>query len=152
MLYLNASPLASAEFARNCYFRVVGPDVAIDDVLRPAFWTHHAQYLRVHDMIEIIRDDGAFDVTLRVVQSTKGLGVSMRVLRSFTTDDASATISDSDPGTIEQSGVPAGFKIEWAGPKAKFRVKREMDQTVVHGGFATRDEAVAWAKDNAAFA
>ena len=67
-------------------------------------------------------------------------------------DRANTAITDSAPESVDQDGVPVGFKIEWAGPKAKFRVKRDVDASVVKSGFSTRDDAVAWAKDNAAFA
>jgi hypothetical protein len=127
----------SADYARTEHF-VETSGASLEDLARPAFWTHVASRLRANDRIEVLDKAGAFDVDLRVVEV--GIwGARMRPLRIWHDAAVSAT-EQEDVGREEDVG---GFLIKFAG-KAKWRVIRKVDSQIVADGIQTKDEATKW--------
>ena len=63
----------AADFSRAYRQMIVGPDVTLQDLLRPGFWVHHAEKIGIFDIIDVLSTDGALDVQLRVTGRERGL-------------------------------------------------------------------------------
>jgi hypothetical protein len=106
---LNALPTIAmsqlAQYARSHWFVVVPAGVTFDKLLIPSFWAHHQSKFKVHDIVEVVSQDGSFDAELRVTDRDVGFA-KMRVLRKWE-KEADATISASEQNRQDQQQVPA---------------------------------------------
>lgn len=116
MKHLPATALRSngADYLRTYHHLAVGLDVGLDDILRPGFWLHHSNTLRVHDLIDVVSD--SMDVQLRVVE--KGIGwVKMRPRYAWVAE----TIAAAGEKQADIPEVPEGYEVK-RGPGGRFRV------------------------------
>lgn len=92
LVYLPATALRHlADYSRSHYFVHVPYGVTVDDIMRPAFWAHHANKLKALDVVEVVAEDGSFDLELRVLDAQVGY-VKMRLLRAWA-DEAQARVT-----------------------------------------------------------
>lgn len=140
----------TAEYVRSHYHVQVDDDVTIADVLVPAFWSNHTRSLKRFDVIDVLRADGMFDITLRVLET--GIGyVKMRPLRIWE-DEASAQAAKeaaaAEAGAEANEALPPEYKITTAG-KGGFAVTFVPADAKIAQGKRTRAEAVLAAKEHA---
>jgi hypothetical protein len=127
--------LKAAEYARG-HWRVVVPlDIEQLDALKPEYWAHVANIVKVGDKIELFAEDGSWyveTIALYVAKATVKLGAISGAV--FSTE-------------LPKGFVTEDFEIKWSGPRALWRVIRLKDKSVVHTGAATREIAAAWLND-----
>lgn len=117
-----------AQFVGERYVCKVPADLAFDEVLKPAFWTHVGARLKPWDHIEVRPEDASYIAQLVVIEAgplfAKVALVSKTALEAKA-DDASA------------------LTVEFVG--GKHRVRRGSD--VMKDGFATKKDAQRWVDD-----
>lgn len=128
----------TAEYDRNTFFVSVGPDVSMEDVLTPRFWAHHVAKLKVNTKIEVVAEDGSFDLELRVVKTGVGY-VHVRVLREWKRVSAPAAEQVPD---VSETDIPEGYIVNHA-PKTKWRFLTEEPKLEIARDFATKEHAIA---------
>jgi hypothetical protein len=140
----------TADNTRLHYVLLVEPGVAPDHLLNPRFWVNHVRNLRPLDLIEVIAEDGSYEMRLRVmgfVTSGDGdgpnvtrTGIKMRELdrkifgEIVTHEDvAEAKAEREAPVDI------GGLTVTWGGPAHKFRI---LDGTrLISKGHKTKEAA-----------
>lgn len=120
-----------AEYTRSTWHVEADPDTTLDDVMTPAFWQHHAEKIRVNDLIDVIGQ--GFDVQLRA--TGKGIGfVETRLLRKWveTVEAKADTAGD----------VPDGYVVDHT-PRTRWRARLKDGGIEVKRDLPSRDDAVA---------
>lgn len=138
MKTLQATALGSrsADYNRTVYHLEVDPSVTISDLLRPNFWAHHAGNLKRFDVIDVLPNDGTYDVTLRVIETGVGF-VKMRPLRIWTQE---RPVEAPAPETDDIPPVPEGYKVNHA-PKTGWRVLTDEPVMEISRNHRSRREA-----------
>lgn len=126
--------LQAAEYARSNWFIRADPEVSMEEVLDPKFYTHVASKMKCGDRIEVLADDLTWHVDLIVVNVEK---VSIKVVPLA----VNKLVKD------EPSEFP-DYTIRWAGESAKHRVIRKSDRAVLKSGFATASDAADWLREH----
>lgn len=127
---LDPKLLKFAEHERNLRHLTVPPKVAISDLLRPEFWAHAANRMKVYDKIEVRAQDNAWYAELLV--------------RSVGSQEASVwVVLYKDLNEQEAVEAADGYKVEFGGGH-KWRVVRLSDKAVVHRGEPDESAANAW--------
>ena len=127
----------AADFSRTYRQIEVGPDVFLEDLMRPGFWVHHADKLNRNDIIDVISTDGALDVQLRVTGREKGL-VFLRPLRIHNERGAAPeSIGDHKPSMA----VPDGYVVDYT-DATSWRARTRNPAIVLATGLKSEAEAV----------
>lgn len=92
-----------AEFARLTHFARIPVGVPLENVLKPTFWQHMVPSLNVNDLIEIVAEDGSYDLLARVVDKDVGF-VKLRVL--FKVEDESERVEPGEEDTADNDELP----------------------------------------------
>lgn len=128
------------EHARNHHFIRPSDAIDLETVMKPETWAHVAPLIRQWDKIAIAPEDGswygefvALQVTDNSVTLTKLLYIDLGASIDLEADD---------------SGVPLGYNVEWAGPAHKWRVVRVVDNKVLTHGLS-KVNAISWAINDA---
>lgn len=133
----------AADYVRTIHMVVVDPTDTIEDVLTPAFWAHHADRLRLYDLIDVISD--TFDMQLRV--TGKGVGfVETRVLRKWVSEAPAAKLSADEVAAIEAT-IPDGYHIDHT-PKTGWRAKLTDGGAEISRNHKSKVEAIQSAIDH----
>lgn len=129
---LLSSKLKQAEYTRVVFSVSLDQGQSYEDCLEGDFWVHVANKVHVGDRIEVTGAGGEWFAELYVGSVGKGwLKVaSMRYVE-----------------LAQKPEAMAEYKISWGGPKAKHRVIRVSDLTVMQDGFNTAEEAKQWVDD-----
>lgn len=130
------SRLANAEHARTVYRVIAEEGTTLDEILRPLYWASVAANLQRFDLIEVIADDEAWFLQLIVRDCGRGFA-KVAILSKVDFDAADA----DKPVTLE------GFSINWKGPKRRFVILRDADNTIVKEEIASKAQALAWVQD-----
>jgi hypothetical protein len=141
-----------ADYVRTHYVIFAPEGVLPDDFLEPRFWRNHVGTLRQHDLIEILAEDGSYELTLRVrnfvvIKNGDGsdtlAGVYMRELdrKIFGELAQKPVVIEKEPPTT----TVGNLTITWGGPAHKFRI---LDGTnLVSKGHKTKEAATKAAED-----
>lgn len=109
------------------WFHEATRGVTAEMVQHPDYWANVARKFKVNDCIEVVAQDGTFDLDLRVMAvDARYLWAQVRALRVFETKEP-VERDDADPD---------GYRIEFAGPH-KFRII-DRNGTVVDTRLPTR--------------
>lgn len=139
----------TAEYDAPHFHVRVDNDVTLEDILRPAFWAHHAGKLRPFNVIDIVRENMSLDVQVRVTEIGVGF-VAVRVLRAWE-DESIAAARAATLAAAETIGadveLPAEYKITHS--KGSFVLTYIPTDTRIGNGYKTRAGAVAAARDHA---
>ncbi len=150
-LTLPASALhRSAEYERSYWHVVVDDTITLDDLMRPAFWAHHANKLQRGHLVDVVRSDMTLDVQLRVLEAGVGF-VVMRPRIVFEDEGAVAerqARAAIDAGEAVEMVLPEQYKITHTG-RGGFTVTYVPTDAKIVTGKKTRAEAYAAAKDHA---
>lgn len=144
MKHLPATAMRSngADYVRTYHHVAVDTTVTMDDLMRPAFWAHHAPALRPGDLVDVVSD--ILDVQFRVVE--KGVGfVKMRPRLLWQDAKASAAVDADQP----MPEIPDGYDVK-RGPRGLWRVFVREPFLEVKGGIVTEVEARQVAAEHAA--
>lgn len=131
-LKINTHDLEMRETVQMQWFVTAPVGATPEDVLDPVFWTHVSKRLHALDEITIVAYDGSWYGKFLITYAD-GADVRVRQL----------SIWDLDPSDTSVN-VNALFSVSWGGPAQKFRVVRNADNTVVHSGCRTRNDAQKW--------
>lgn len=136
---LNARALRSngAEYDRPYLQIKVDPETTLEDVLRPGFWAHHAQNIKVDSLIDILSEDGGMDVQVRVIG--KGVGmVHVRPLRVWLRKEEA--IASGDP-ELSDEDIPEGYTVNFA-PTQRWRVMTNEPHMIISKGHMAKSDAI----------
>jgi hypothetical protein len=132
-----------AEYSRSHYFVLAPFGVTIDDLMRPPFWAHHTLRLKQLDIVEVVAEDGSFDVELRVVDAQVGY-VKMRPLRTW----SDAAIAKATAERVAEQDKQEAKAAEERFPCIRFNKLQRWhvlghDGNVVKDGFTNQRDAMA---------
>jgi hypothetical protein len=134
VLHPTALRANGADYLRTYHQVKVGPEITLEDILKPAFWAHHTNVLRPDDLIDILSTDGGLDMQVRVIG--KGIGMVMvRPLRVWVREQEEA----ADESEID---LPAGYIVNFA-PKQGWRVMTSDPHMIISKDHKSREEATA---------
>jgi hypothetical protein len=142
VLYATALRANGADFQRTYHQVKVEPDVTVEDILRPGFWAHHTNVLRIDDLIDILSTDGGLDMQVRVIGKGTGM-VHMRPLRIWVREEAKPAAED------EAAELPEGYVVNFA-PKQGWRMMTKEPHMVISKDHKSRQEATLAAIAHAA--
>lgn len=129
--------LDDATYTRQYRHLTVGPDVTLEDLLRPGFWVHHEGKILNSDIIDVVSTDFALDVSLRVIGHEKGL-LYVRPLRVYAPDRSGAEpIEEVAPGE-----VPDGYVVDHT-DMTSWRARTRNPMVIIASGAKTKGEAIA---------
>jgi hypothetical protein len=135
-----------SEYAHSRHDVSVKPGVTLAHCIEPKFWAHLAARFRVHDVIEVIAEDGSFEMDLRVmaiVQPRPGEDgdswVKVRAIR-FCGPDGVGIFDQIISAVDADSPDEDGYQIRFHG-RAKFSIHRFGDS--VEEGISTKEAAFA---------
>lgn len=138
MQHIMGSRVKLAEHVRNFWHVTTPEDVAVEDIVKPEFWSHVTRQLKPLDRIEVVAETGTFFADL-LVERVSTTGVHVTLLNAVQRDAApSETGADLE-----------GYSIEWKGPHTKFAVIRKSDGAKLKDGLAPKSTAIRWAQDHA---
>lgn len=124
-----------AEYVRSIYVVSPTPDTSFEEVLAPSSWAHIAQKIKIGSRIEVMPEDGSYFAEL-LVQDVGAQWLKLVVLRHVEITPAEKVVEDEI------------FKIQWAGPNAKYRVLRIADLENMKDGFVTKTQASDWIREH----
>jgi hypothetical protein len=135
--HLVPTRITRAEVAKTNRFLAVLPGTTREMVLEADFWVHLGSTLKLDDRIEVVAQDGSFDLDLRVVAiDPRGFWAQMRLLREWS---AAPGKKEPQPKTWPDA---EGYRVEWGGPVHKWRIIDRAGQ-VVAKGHPTEAEGIA---------
>jgi hypothetical protein len=135
----------TAEFVRSQHHVIIDADHKLEDVLKPGYWAHHAERIRVFDLIDVIHND--YDVTLRV--TGKGIGyVETRILRAWISEAADANLSDEQNAEADAT-IPDGYVVDHHS-KTGWRARLKDGGVEISRNHKSKVEAIQAALDHAA--
>lgn len=134
MTRLNDSRLKQAEFTRTIYQAVPEAGTPLENLLTTDCWAHVARRLKPTDRIEVLPEDGSYYAELMVLDCGR-------------TWAKVAVINRVELQPVTKMAEGAAYRVEWAGPHARFRVARVTDGEVMQDKFQTREQAEQYAKN-----
>ncbi len=127
---------SDAEFVRQSYHIKVPAGGTVADLMRPAFWAHHAAKFQPDAIIDAVAEDGSFDVTIRVVAvDDRKTSATMRLLRHWEPPVSNLVLADDAPLYVNHT------------PKTGWRVIRRADGAELVRNIVQKADAIKWALD-----
>lgn len=117
----------AAEFQRAVYFASPEAEDEWSDLFANDYWVNIAHLLQEHDLIEVIRQDGAYWGMLLVVKAEPPV-VKVKELMF------------KELESVPETG-DSPVEVKWQGPTNKWCLVRKSDGAVVTKGIANKDEA-----------
>lgn len=130
--------LKRSEFVRGSFTHIAKHGETIDDVLAPSYWAHVAPQMSRFDIVEVIADDGSYEVVFRVISAEKS-AMKFRVLAVWEPEPLITGLGPVD----EPSPPVAGLSVTWGGPRHKWRVVDDVTKEVASHGHSNKEEAEA---------
>lgn len=132
---IEESRIKSGDFVRAMYMGTAFENTEPTDLLKPEYWAHYAQKLRLRDRIEMWANDGSWVADVVVLGATKN-SADVRVLRVDYLDPI-------NPDTANQSMLKS-YDVRYRGIHSQWSVIRIADNAVVHEGEGSRTAADTW--------
>jgi hypothetical protein len=125
--HLLPARIVRAEVARTTWFLPVVRGTTREMVLEPDFWVHLGGKLKVDDRVEVVAQDGTFELDLRVASvDARGFWVQMRLLGEWIEPVAAGKkVAAPRPWPDAE-----GYRVEWGGPVHKWRIIDQAGQIV----------------------
>lgn len=126
------------------YAHKVAHGTTIDHVLDGQYWVHVARdgILKVGDVIEVIAEDGSFELRMRVTDMADKRCPKFRVLWVWE-PEARDQDEAADAPQVDAKTPLAGLIVSWGGPAQKHRIVDQASGDVVQAGFVSQVEALA---------
>lgn len=122
---------------RNQTWRAIASSgVTLEDMLKPAYWSHVAYQMHPFDEIKVIAEDGSWVATLLVTNCERLWAQTVVVFSKDLTEQLSKQASAADDD----------LEVVWAAAR-RFRVRRKSDKETLAENFATAVEAEQWKTD-----
>lgn len=155
---LNENLLKSAMHERGHFFVIVPSDTSFEQVMTPSYWANVVRPLaggaqaRPFAIVEVVREDGTMDLTLRVIEAKPGM-VKFRVINKYISDENIGKTRKGDAGADDDSIVmPPNYK--WAhvprGANRGHMVRIEATGEILAQGLGSKLEAAQRARAHAA--
>lgn len=132
--FAQESRLQLAQHARVLWHLSVPAEVPYEAIHRPDFWKNVSTKFKPYDKIEVLREDGAWESDLRVIDTGPGWAKVVERMPPLVYSDTAA----------DRALVIDGHVIKWHGNFDRYVVIRESDKMKLMAGFATRDAALTW--------
>lgn len=141
--------LGQAEYTAPRFHVRVDDDVTMDDIMRPAFWAHHAGKLRPFNTIEVVRQNLSLDVELRVIEVGTGFVVvrPLRIWEDEAIAQARAAAVESANTVGADTILPTEYKITTA--RGNHVLTYTPTDTKLGSSYKTHALAVAAAREHA---
>ena len=126
------------------WIMTVEPDVEIDDMLRPEYWTHVAgsTFRGELNYIHVLWKDKSRLAKLYVIDYNN-LYASVKVVEYFDFRKPEAETAKEESKIKEIEKPAARFTVKWSGPNTKFKIIRVSDDAVMADNIKTKEEAEA---------
>jgi len=131
---LNPQDIGLSQHRRQDWVAVAKEGTAVDDLLKPVYWSHMAARLQPFDRVEVRDEGGRWVVELMVLRAERNWA-SVTLLFHH---DLPKLRASSDVDTIDD------YDVEWGGPHDKWRVTRKSDKHKMQTKFASQEEGLAW--------
>lgn len=137
----------TADYSRLHYHLVVEPDVTLEDILLPGFWTNQAPRLKAGDLIDVVTADYTLDVQLRVTEVEPTLvHVRPRLVGSYRDADAGALDDEEvDGNDVSDLELPDLYEVRAAAGNYYIRWKAPTPAVTLEERFPTKREAYEFA-------
>ena len=152
-IQLPPSGLKLVEHARTCYAITVPEGTVLQDVLKPSFWQHNAQRMKVLDRIEVVCEDLTWCADL-IVTHVADLTVKVKKLNYVALTKSGEKKGDVSQMELAKDQREVGetdtikFKIQHI-PGKGFCVRRaENGSPWIGDGHATRKAAENWIEEH----
>lgn len=159
---LPADALTQLGQARNAWHCWVPNTTRSEDVAKSAYWVHHMHRLHAGDIFDLVTRDGLLDMTVRIVNVANGLA-KVNILRAFEDAEARAPMfaaldaqtdaDDARPGGALAAEiapkVPQGYKVGFHPTEKNYYVMHKVTGSKLRVGFATREQALEYARQHA---
>ncbi len=132
--------LKEAEHERHVWICSVPPNITLDQVRQPDFWSHVGAQLRPCSRIEVMCEDMTWFAELMVISCDR-LWAKTALLRFV-------DLTDDPAPDAERVNLANGYEVKFKGPTLKHVVMRLSDNTMVRDGIATKVEAEAWIREH----
>lgn len=140
----------TAEYDAPRFHVRVDDDVTLEDIMRPAFWAHHAKTLRPFNVVEIVRQNMSLDMEVRVLEVGTGY-VVVRPLRFWedkaVADARAQAVAAADAGGADVV-LPAEYKI--TSGRGSFVLTFIPNDTKLGSAYKSRAAAIVAAREHAA--
>jgi hypothetical protein len=126
---LHAGRLKEGGFSWRTWHAEIAPETQKEAIVAPSFWTHHARQVQPRDEIVCLRDDMAWEATLRVI-CVNGPEVMVKVTRFVELE------AEDDP-----QAASGEYFVKHRG-RGKWAVMRKADNLVIKDEFGSKPDAV----------
>lgn len=137
---LSPAKLKRAEFERQTYRIYPEYPTALEDVLKPEYWSHVGKTLRHYDKIEVVFEDGSVYAELLVMDC----GPQWAKVAILSLIDLREAKADAETVRESQEVSKAPYKVEWKGPNMKWTVIRSADGEKLKVECQSKEDAAKW--------
>lgn len=127
--------IKSGDFVRAFYVATAFDNTKPEDLLRPEYWAHFAQKLKLRDRIEVWANDASWVAEVVVLGATKN-AADVRVLRVDHIDAYQPEGATSDH--------LKSYDVRYRGLHSQWSVVRLADNALVHEGEGSKAAADKW--------
>lgn len=138
-----------AEFERAYWHLTVPNDVTVADLLKPGAWQHYPATLKAPALIDVMSEDMAMDIQLRVLGTDVGM-VHVRLRAAFQLREGEAETDDEAPD-LEVPELPEGYRVAFT-PRNQYYAQLTMgpgDKQIVSSGHPNKALAALAAIEHA---
>ena len=118
-LHYGKLTLNGSDMVYNRWVADIPAGIEADEVLAPAFWTHHASSFRPEDLIEARAEDGTWRLYLRVRYVE---GTEVHVKR-----EGEVIVYDDDAEPL----VDEVYEVKWISPPVQWGVRNKQTKEVL---------------------
>ena len=135
-LILDPQRMALAEVLRQDWVVNAEEGTSVDDVLKPAYWSHMSMNMNIYDHIEVRLETGEWILELIVLDQGRNWA------RVYLAKQHNLRRQE-----VQSPPVPANMvqhEVAWKGPQHKYAVIRTSDGQMVQNGFVEKVGAQEW--------
>ena len=131
--------IKSGDFVRAFYVATAFDNTRPEDLLRPEYWAHFAQKLKLRDRIEVWANDASWVAEVVVLGATKN-AADVRLLRVDYIDPYQPEGATSDH--------LKSYDVRYRGLHSQWSVVRLADNALVHEGEGSKAAADKWLSEH----
>jgi hypothetical protein len=135
-LILDPQRMALSEVLRQDWVVNAEEGTAIEDVLKPAYWSHMSMNMNVYDHIEVRLETGEWILELIVLEQGRNWA------RVYLAHQHNLRRIEAQSETVPS--VVAQHEVAWKGPQHKYAVIRTSDGQMIQNGFVEKVAAFEW--------
>lgn len=144
-IQLGPNALEQFDYVSTRHSAKIQHGISPDEILKPAFWAHHALKLKPLDEIRAHAEDGTWLANYVVLDCSRTWAkVQLLSMHRLTTSD----VSQTQASDIEVKAFIDAHEVKHRGPHA-WSIVRRSDKAVLEQGIAVKDDAIAWLEKHA---